>query len=185
MKLRAFFIASLLFSLCLTGCARNNVNNDKVAYRNNDNLDPARVNYDNRKVTDINDPNRVRYTSDNNETVRNDLTNNSRMRVADRAAKKIADLPEVDTANVIVTNNNAFVAAKLASGTNLSNKLERKISKRVKSTDRDIDRVYVSANPDFYKHMQGYANDIRGGKPVTGFFKQFTQTIQRVFPDMK
>jgi YhcN/YlaJ family sporulation lipoprotein len=117
--------------------------------------------------------------------VRNDLNNGSRMRVADKAAKKIANLPEVNTANVIVTNNNAYVAVKLPSGKNLTDKIEKKISNRVKSVDRNINRVYVSANPDFYKHMQGYANDIRGGKPVSGFFTEFTQTIQRVFPDVK
>jgi spore cortex protein len=189
MKIRAIFIASLLFSLCLTGCARNSVNNDKVAYRNNDNVNPARVNYDNRdrtsKVTDINDSNRANNIRDNDGMVRNDLNNGSRMRVADKAAKKIANLPEVNTANVIVTNNNAYVAVKLPSGKNLTDKIEKKISNRVKSVDRNINRVYVSANPDFYKHMQGYANDIRGGKPVSGFFTEFTQTIQRVFPDVK
>ena len=92
MNIRAIFVASLLFSLCLTGCARNSVNNDKVAYRQNDNLNPARVNYDNRDrtsdVTDINDPNRANNIRDNDGMVRNDLNNGSRMRVADRQLEK-------------------------------------------------------------------------------------------------
>jgi YhcN/YlaJ family sporulation lipoprotein len=107
------------------------------------------------------------------------------MQVADQAADRVADLKGVDHVNIIVTDNNAYVAAKLSNNEKLTNKLENKISKRVKSVDRDIDHVYISANPDFYNRMNTYAGDIRSGKQVSGFFDQFTQTIQRIFPDMK
>jgi spore cortex protein len=126
-----------------------------------------------------------------NDVTKNNITTDrdhrSKMRVADDAAKKVADMPEVDAANVIVTKNNAYVAVKLAA--NSRNKgthaIEHKISRRVKSTDRDIDHVYVSENPDFYDRMKTYASDIRNGRPVSGFFSEFTETIRRVFPKAK
>ncbi|MGG5253979.1 YhcN/YlaJ family sporulation lipoprotein [Neobacillus sp. SM06] len=190
MNLKVLLVASLGVSLYLTGCARNNVN-DNTAYRNRNVNEPARVNYnpptdsyDGRYSPNMSNPNvtDVRYDTRN---INNTGTRTPRVKVADIAAKKLADLPEVDTANVIVTDNNAFVAVKLASGEKLSNRLEKTMSNRVKSVDRDIDRVYISANPDFYKRMTAYGNDIRAGKPVSGFFNEFTRTIQRVFPDVK
>lgn len=205
MKLKLFMIGSILLSIGIAGCARNNVNDDNVAYRNKNGMQPTRVDYPNRPgVRDVNDTNLNRTDlRDNNGTVtdvrnnngnvvRNDngIVNNdndgrSRMRIADQAANKVADMPEVDTANIIVTDNNAYAAVKLTNGEKLTNGLEKKISSKVKSVDRDIDRVFVSANPDFYDHMRGYANDIRAGKPVSGFVSEFSQTVRRVFPDVK
>jgi YhcN/YlaJ family sporulation lipoprotein len=206
MKIYKFFtILTLLFSFTLAGCARNDVNNNDVAYRNNNGMQPTGTDYPNRTgVRDVNDTNDIKRTDLRGNRTVNDIRNNagnidrsnngvlndnmngkSRMHVADQAANKIADMREVDTANVIATNNNAYVAVKLAGGEKLTNSLESRISKSVKSVDRNIDRVYVSANPDFYNHMRGYTNDIRAGKPVSGFYNEFSQTIQRVFPDVK
>lgn len=189
MKLKISSIALLLFIVCLAGCARNNVNND-VAYRNKNGVEPTRVDYNNAnrppRTTNVNEPNRrLQEIRNNNGTAATNNNRSSRMRVANKAAKKVTALKDVDAANIIVSNNNAFAAVKLASGAKFTNNLEREISKRVKSADPGIDRVYVSANPDFYNHIRDYANDIRTGKPVSGFFKEFTQTINRVFPDLK
>ncbi|WP_066255744.1 YhcN/YlaJ family sporulation lipoprotein [Neobacillus drentensis] len=161
MKKSLILIAILLFSLDLTGCARNNVNKNDLVNRDQN------------------------VTRNNINNVRNN--NDSRMRVADDVAKKVTDLKEVDTANVIVTKNNAYVAVKLSptSQNEDTNSIENKISQRVKSTDRDIDNVYVSENPDFYDRMNTYASDIRNGRPISGFFNEFTETIRRVFPKAK
>jgi YhcN/YlaJ family sporulation lipoprotein len=200
-KLKSSMIASILFSMLLVGCAGNNVKND-VAYRNKNGMQPTRVDYPNRPGVNDADLNRTdlrgnnvdrtdirnnvgNVDRNNNGVITNNLNEKSRFRVADESANKIADMREVDTANVIATENNAYVAVKLANGEKLTNGLENRISKKVKSTDRDIDNVFVSANPDFYNHMKDYGNDIRAGKPVSGFFTEFSQTIQRVFPDRK
>ncbi|GHH98355.1 YhcN/YlaJ family sporulation lipoprotein [Neobacillus kokaensis] len=188
---KGLFITTLIFSLYLTGCARNNVNDD-VAYRNAN--EPTRVNYNalnngGQAITgiDVRD-NRQDYNAKRNNDlldVRND--NHSKMRVADDAARKVANLPDVDRANVIVTENNAYVAAKLdqASRNGLTSDIENQISRAVKSVDSDIDRVYVSVNPDFYDRFNNYAGDIRKGRPLSGFFDEFTETIRRVFPDAR
>lgn len=194
MKPKQLFFSLLLLSLCLAGCAGKNVNNDNVANRNKNGVQPTRVNYDTRRstpgVTDINNPNPqvtdVRDHVDNTNPLNNRAGDQrSRMRVADQAATRIADLADVDTANVIATENNAYVAVKLANGARLTNHLENKISNAVKDTDKDIDHVYVSANPNFYQHMTTYGNDIRAGKPVAGFFTEFSHMVQRIFPDAK
>ena len=90
---------------------------------------------------------------------------------------------EVDQANVIVTDNNAYVAAKLANhnGNRLEKDIENKISDVVKSTDQNIDNVYVSVNPDFYERTTSYANDIRNGRPIAGFFDEFNTLVRRIF----
>ncbi|MEK1832384.1 YhcN/YlaJ family sporulation lipoprotein [Priestia megaterium] len=48
-----------------------------------------------------------------------DNNNQTRLEVADKAADRIAKLNEVDTANVIVTNRNAYVAVVLKNGENV------------------------------------------------------------------
>jgi spore cortex protein len=170
MKKTVFLITTLIFSLHLTGCAKNNVNDD-VAYRTRNATEPTRVNYNNANRNNV-------------TNVRND--NRSKMRVADEVADKVSDMPEVDTANVIVTENNAYVAAKLNGSANkLTSAVEDKIARKVKSVDPDIDNVYVSVNPAFFKQMNDYARDIRNGRPISGIFKQFSDMISRVFPDVK
>ncbi|WP_310170587.1 YhcN/YlaJ family sporulation lipoprotein [Neobacillus niacini] len=194
MKKSVFLIGSLVFSLYLTGCARNNVNDD-VATRNRNVNEPTRVNYNpnggpaitgvDNNDTRLNRNNVRDVDFDNDNDIVNDNDNRNRMRVADKAADRIADLKEVDTANVIASDDNAYVAVKLSGNDKLTNGLEDKISDKVKSVDRDIDNVYISANPDFFGQMNQWAGDIRNGRPVTGFFKEFSDAVRRVFPDLK
>jgi len=199
MKKSIFVIGTLIFSLYLSGCARNNVNDD-VAYRNRNTTEPTRVNYNNPNnggpaITGVDTSDRVidRNRNRNNITnVRNDNRNNvgnnqSKIRIADKAANKVTDLSEVDSANILVTDNNAYVAAKLdpSSRNELTTDIENKISRAVKSVDSDIDNVYVSVNPDFYNRMTSYAGDIRNGRPISGFMDQFSDTIRRVFPNAR
>ena len=108
-------------------------------------------------------------TINNRNKIQNDK---NRITVADNAAKKIVAMREVDQANVLVTDNNAYVAAKLEgnAGNELARDVEKKISDIVKSTDRNIDHVYVSVNPDFYARTTSYANDIRNGHPSCRIF---------------
>lgn len=204
MKKSLFISATIILGLSLTGCTRNDINND-IANRDRV-TDPTRTRVDyqtpgpgpNRPGitrTDVNDTTINRGTNRpmNNNT--NDVrytpniigTDNSRMWVANRAADKVAGLPEVDSANVMVTYNNAYVAAKLnpSARNKLSKDVEHKIKQAVKSSDKNINNVYVSVNPDFYKQMNDYAGDIRNGKPISGLFNQISDAIRRVFPDAK
>ena len=79
------------------------------------------------------------------------------------------------------------MAAQLSNnaGSRLAKDVEKRISDMVKSTDRDIDQVYVSINPDFYQRTTSYANDIRNGRPVAGFFDEFNILVRRIFPTVR
>lgn len=187
-------LAIALSATIVSACGVNN-NNDDTAFRNRGVNEPTRVNNPTNNDTLFdNNGNRLNVTDRyrNNDTNLNNrdqtmIGNNarndsSRMRVADRAAKKIVSLPEVEDANVIVTDDNAYVAARLNDNRSLSRDIERKIADQVKAADRDINNVYVSVNPDFYDRMTDYSNDIRSGRPIAGFFDEFTETVRRIFP---
>ena len=121
---------------------------------------------------------------DRNDNVDN---NQTQLKVADEAANRIAKLDEVDSANVIVTNRNAYVAVVLQDRTKgeVTDRLEKKIADQVRATDSDIQDVFVSSNPDFVERMRDYGNKINEGKPVKGLFEEFTETVRRVFPNTR
>ena len=200
MKWKTLIASVSLSTLFITACGANPKNVNETASRNPNQNDFRNVNYHPNGVNGYTNPNNGNFypiadhntnynvTNRNNNPInQNDNRinqNNNRIAVADNAAKKIVALREVDQANVLVTNNNAYVAAKLVgnAGNQLAGDVERKISDIVKSTDRNIDNVYVSVNPDFYARTTSYANDIRNGHPVAGFFDEFNTMIQRIFP---
>ncbi|MED4025921.1 YhcN/YlaJ family sporulation lipoprotein [Priestia megaterium] len=121
---------------------------------------------------------------DRNDNVDN---NQTRLKVADEAADRIAKLDEVDNANVIVTNRNAYVAVVLKNEANgeVTDPLKEKISDQVRATDRDIRNVYVSSDPDFVNRMEGYGNRINEDTTRNGLFEDFTETVRRVFPNTR
>lgn len=178
MKWKSLMVSATLSSLLLTACGTDNNNANYTAMRNHDHNNLTNVNYN------PNYTNRNLNRTNVNQNVSNVNDNNNRIAVADEAADRIVSMSEVDQANVLVTDHNAYVAAKLANhtGNRLEKRVEKKISDVVKSTDRSIDHVYVSVNPDFYTRTTSYANDIRNGRPVAGFFDEFTTLVNRIFP---
>ncbi len=175
MKIKGIVVTGLALTMLATGCG--NVDDYGTARRNNTD-DALNVNYDNMG----------RYT----ENVRRDgvnprrvnETNEPRLEVADEASKRITDLNEVKSSNVLVTNRNAYVAAVLEGpkNTELSKEVEEKIANQVRQSDGNIRNVYVSVNPEFVDRMEGYTNDVRDGRPIRGIFDEFTEMVQRVFP---
>lgn len=189
---KLIFLSAILLSLYLSGCAQNDVNNNSASLNQNGN-DLSRVKYTPKHggpamtTGDISDPGldvHKNRRNDNIANVSNDTRHSSReMVVSDQAEYAITAITEVDEANVIVTDNNAFVAVKLNKATDnrLSSKLENIIFREVKSVDQNIDNVYISANPDFFNRMNGYSSDLQNGRKTNGF----SDLIRRVFPDAK
>ena len=103
--------------------------------------------------------------------------------MADDVADKIVKMEEVESANVIVTDTNAYVAVVLKEGADGSEATENKIADEVRSTNATFKNVYVSMNPDFVKQMNEYGTKIRANEPVEGFFTEFSDAVKRVFPD--
>lgn len=108
---------------------------------------------------------------------------NHKLAVADDVADKLVKMEEVESANVIVTDMNAYVAVVLKEGANGSEATENKIADEVRSTNATFKNVYVSMNPDFVKQMNEYGTKIRANEPVEGFFTEFSDAVKRVFPD--
>ncbi|MEK5145768.1 YhcN/YlaJ family sporulation lipoprotein [Psychrobacillus sp. FSL K6-4615] len=120
------------------------------------------------------------------DTTNGDVTNETegqKVEVADEVADKITELEEVESASVLVTDNNAYVAVELKEGVDESEELKTKISDAAKAENGDFNNVYVSANPDFTKQFKDYGDRIRADEPIEGFFDEFTDTVERVFPD--
>ncbi|MBS4195050.1 YhcN/YlaJ family sporulation lipoprotein [Lederbergia citri] len=187
----------------------NNDNNTPLGVRYNPNVDTNRNWTDNNRNVTTRDGygvnnTRTRYGANNNTGFNNtgtgvnnntgfgvnnnrDFNDNDRIDVADNIADEITKLKEVDTANVLVTRRNAYVAVKLSNTGNneMNNTVQRKIAKQVRDVDNNIDNVYISENPDFFNRMTGYRNDINAGRPASGFFNDFSDTVRRVFPNAR
>lgn len=181
-------------SLSLMACNATNQNaNDDKATNNN---------------TDTNEDQGMEENANND--------GDRKLEVAQDAADRIMELDGVESANVIITDQNAYAAVVLDgdpvdndetdtntsdtentdtnedAGMNndndspeqmLSPDLEDKIADKVREANDEIENVYVSLNPDFVERMTGYVDQINAGEPVEGFFGEFTEAIQRVFPD--
>lgn len=205
MKLKLMSIFSVLL-LTLIGCQAadtgqqddgNNPNVDQTAFPNNTNDNMIG---DRNYTIDRDADRRSNFMSNrNNERMNDDTRNDSRYEVSKEAAEKITEkVKEIDSAYVLTTDNNAYVAAQLDNNDRrgqarnnennrnedgeLTEEVKSKISKIVRSVDRDIDRVYVSTNPDFLDLANNYANDLDEGRPIEGFFDQIGNMIERLFP---
>ncbi|MCM3585799.1 YhcN/YlaJ family sporulation lipoprotein [Mesobacillus maritimus] len=110
-----------------------------------------------------------------------------KIRISEKAEHKVENLSEVRHSNVIVTDKNAYVAVILDDEPKgeLREEVETRIADQVKSTDENIDHVYVSSNPDFVDRMGDFGDRIREGKPVKGLVDEFTEMVQRVFPNAR
>ncbi|XOK64817.1 YhcN/YlaJ family sporulation lipoprotein [Paenibacillus elgii] len=103
--------------------------------------------------------------------------------IADVAASKIvSEVPEVQTANVLVTDRTAYVASVMKPNQTLTQDVENRIAGKVRATDANVQRVYVSVNPDFVGRVNTYIADVRAGRPVGGFVQGFADLVRRVFP---
>ncbi|MCL6571355.1 MAG: YhcN/YlaJ family sporulation lipoprotein [Bacillus sp. (in: Bacteria)] len=203
-KKSVLLIPFLILSSFLSGCARDNNANNDVATNHRNETELTKVNNNNAKnsgpkITNVNTSDREltferNKKRNNSKTIGNGNQNNddvgnnhSKMRVAEKAAKKVSAMSEVETANIIVTDNNAYVAARLdrSSQNKLTTNIENKISRTIKSVDDGIDNVFVSVNPDFYDRMNSYSRDLRDGQPISGLMTEFSDTIRGAFPDVR
>ncbi len=174
MKKLAVFPLSLLLTLSLIGCANNNGTgtNDQNGTTEQTGTGES-AHGDNNGNTNGNN---------NNETNGN---GQSKVEVADDAADKIAAMDEVESANVLVTDRNAYVGVELKNDVKDSEALKNRIADEVRSVHSEFNNVYVSFNPEVATRLTEYGNQIRSGEPVEGFFDEFTTSINRMFPEAK
>lgn len=118
------------------------------------------------------------------------MVHNTNYHVAKDAAKRIEkNVDGVDNVYVLKTRDNAYVAAELNNPKNgkneVSDEMEKQIKKAVKASDQDINNVYISTNPDFVDLTNNYVEDAQNGEPVEGFFREFGEMVDRIFPDQR
>jgi YhcN/YlaJ family sporulation lipoprotein len=176
MKRSAIFPLALLLILSLVGCANNNDKNNKNGNGTNDQNNTSEHTTTGESASGSNGVNNNDQTNDNGQ---------SKVEVADDAADKIAALDEVDSANVLATNNNAYVGVVLKEGIEENDELKNKIADEVRSVHSEFNNVYVSFNPDVANRFTEYGDQIRSGEPVEGFFEEFMTSIDRMFPEAK
>lgn len=193
MKKLSIFPLSLLLILVLVGCATNkgtNNTNGNAANDQNRAVENTGVGETARGTNDLQtDQNRMNNGQNtmNNDHLNQNTTGNTerKVEVADDAADKIAALKEVERANVLVTDRNAYVGVELKKDVKESEALKKKIADEVRNVHSEFNNVYVSFNPDVAKRFTEYGNQIRAGEPVEGFFDEFTTSINRMFPEAK
>ncbi|MEW9502183.1 YhcN/YlaJ family sporulation lipoprotein [Jeotgalibacillus marinus] len=163
MKLITLFTTACVLSLTLAACNTNGDNNGDDAMNDNDTPDVGQED-----------------NMDNNG-------NASNLDVADDAADLITDLDEIKSASVLVTDRNAYVAVVLSDEAEeeVSEDIKTKVEDQVKSTDSDIENVYVSSNPDLTERFTEYGEKFRQGEPFEGFAEEFNETVDRIFPNAR
>ena len=171
-------VSSAMMALVITGCATND---------NEDASDNLGLNRTHNAGADhrLNVGDTRQNVNNNNNNDNGNGVNG--MRVSEDISNRVEALKEVSNANVIVTENNAYVGAVLKDGgeKDISNDLKERVADAVRGADPSVDQVYVSANPDFVQRMDGYANDIENGKPVAGFAEEFRELVTRIFPSQR
>jgi len=171
-------LTKLLSLLLLVGFLAACGNNDNNEQNNNNNSDTS--------TNGATDNNKNQGANNGGDNGQGTATNgDQKVDVADDVANKIAELEEVDTAHVLVTENNAYVAVKAKNGNEGNKELEQKIGEKAREAGRDFNHVYVSLNPDFVERMSGYGNKIRAGEPIEGLYDEFKTTVQDIFPDAR
>lgn len=149
-----------------TDQGRNNLSGTN----SNDNLTNNRLN--NNLNNGMTRPNNNLSTSMGN------LTNN-----ANDIARKIADLPEVDRASVVLTNDTALIGCNLRGNTQgtMTTALRQKIENIVK--DRaNVQNVSITTDPDLYNRIDTMSNNIGNGNPIEGFAEEIRDLVRRITP---
>ncbi|WP_019414035.1 YhcN/YlaJ family sporulation lipoprotein [Paenisporosarcina sp. TG20] len=168
MKKTGMLLTALMLSITLVGCGGN----DEETTNDND----AATDVNTEETTDTTD------TTEGTENTEENNGEQAQLEKADDIAERITEMEEVDTATVIITENNAYVAVGLHGDTEEIEQIEGRISEHVKEKKDTIENVYISVNPDFVAQMEDYGNKIDAGEPIEGFFEEFTDVVNRMFP---
>lgn len=182
-KLTHAVLLTAIAAVSLTGCTNRNAgtgttdgvktNNYRPFQYGTGNTGDMRLGFDRYRGTD---PDLMRSSGN--------YHNNTRMESAQNVADQLAEIDPVKSANVLLTDHNAYVAVSTRNGETIeeSSAAKKAIADRVQSLRPEVKNVYVSANPDFTGRIQGYVQDLNAGKPVSGLLHEFNSLVQRIFP---
>lgn len=129
-----------------------------------------------------------------NDNLNNGMTRNNRMTTnlgdlntnASDLARKIGNLPEVDSATVVLTNDTAVVGVDLK-GTNTNNNigtaLRQKIDKMVKDeTNNGIKEVSITSDPDLFTRIKTMSTGMNRNTGTMG--EEISNDIKQLIRDI-
>lgn len=145
-----------------------NLNNGMI--RNNNNLNNGMV----RDDTNLN-------SGIMNNTNLSTNVNNLGTR-ANAIAKRVAALPEVNSASVLINGNTAIVGCDLKNNTSntISSNLRQKIDAAVKVADKDIKNISITADPSIHTRIRTMSTKVNNGNPITGFTTEIQDILRRI-----
>lgn len=104
---------------------------------------------------------------------------------ANTIAQKIAALPEVSNASVVLSNNTAIVGCNLRGTTQgtMTTALRQKIDKIVKDNAPNVTRVSVTSDPNLFTRIQNMSNGMRNGTMLNTFERDVEDLWNRITPN--
>jgi len=132
--------------------------------------------------------------------------NNRRLVLSEELNRELETMIEVDEAIVFLSERNAYVALRLnakagkpdpqtnipngsdmefgnySSDDRVSVALKERIAGKVRNRHPEAKNVFVSANPNFVRAMQGFVDRMDRGQPANAMLEEFNETASRVFP---
>ncbi|MDR7870032.1 MAG: YhcN/YlaJ family sporulation lipoprotein [Tissierellaceae bacterium] len=209
-KISLLALMLLVLSLVVVGCTPADNTNDTGMNRNNRLTTQTRIgdrmdgtNGTDRFNTGLNDgfDTGLNNGFDNNNLGNNNLNNNNlnngmtrsnqtgtnfgnMATRANEVATKIADLPEVDKASVVITEDTALVGCSLRGNTQgtMTNALRQKIRGIVKDTV-NVDNVSITTDPNMTGRIRTMSNSILQGNPIEGFAEEIRTLIRDITPN--
>lgn len=138
-----------------TGMVRDNTNLNDSMLRNRTNLDSGMI---------------------TNERISTNVSNQSTR--AEAIAKRVAALPEVNAASVVIHGNTAIVGCD--TGGTITTALRQKVEAAVKVADKNIKNISVTSDPALYSRIRTMSTNIRNGHPVSTFVRDIEDVLRRI-----
>lgn len=103
---------------------------------------------------------------------------------ADNIVNEVVRLEEVRSATVVISDNLALVGVDLSPDIEgeMTTETKRKIEDVVRRTDREIDRVSVSADPEIFDSIENIVRETGRGRPLSGFGREIEDIVRRITP---
>lgn len=140
----------------------NNTNLNNPKLRNNTNLDSGRM--------------------DNNNS-NNSLTNNvnNMSTNANKIAKRVAALKEVNNASVVINGDTAIVGIESnMKNNNISSNLKQKIEAAVKAGDKNIKNIKITSDSDITNRLKTMTTQLNEGNPISEFTRDIEDILERI-----
>ncbi|RKD34288.1 YhcN/YlaJ family sporulation lipoprotein [Thermohalobacter berrensis] len=118
-----------------------------------------------------------------NRDINRDMNDDLSMR-AENIADSLVDIPGIDDATVVISENTALVGVQYVNGRNngFTATMNERVEDTVRRVDRRINNVVVTADPNLFEQIDDIATGINRGRPMTGFTQEIQDILRRIQP---